>query len=48
MTVKLWCIVFLAGLMVMIGTASVKAQSETKDHLVEYYENCIVRKDLQL
>jgi len=44
MTLKLWCIVFLAGLMVIISTAPVKAQSESKDHLVKYYENCIVKK----
>ena len=44
MTAKVWCIVFLAGLMVITGTAPVKAQSGSNDDLVKYYENCIAKK----
>jgi hypothetical protein len=44
MTAKVWCIVFMAALLVIIGAESVKAQSESKDRLVKYYENCITKK----
>ena len=44
MIAKVWCIVFMASLMVIIGTAPAKAQSESKEHLAKYYESCIVKK----
>jgi hypothetical protein len=44
MTAKVLGIGFLVGLMVIMSTAPVKAQSESKDELVKYYENCIVKK----
>jgi len=44
MTAKVWCIVFMAALLVIIGTDHVKAQSGSKGQLVKYYENCILKK----
>lgn len=44
MTAKVWCIVFMTALLVIIGADHVKAQSGSKDQLVKYYENCIVKK----
>jgi hypothetical protein len=44
MRVKVWCIVFLAGLMVNSSISPLNAQSAPSDDLAKYYENCIVKK----
>ena len=44
MTAKVLCIGFLVGLMAIMSTVSVKSQSESRDELIKYYENIIVKK----
>ena len=44
MKAKVYCIVFLVSYMVIIGTAQVTAQSESKDQLIKFYGECIEKK----
>ena len=44
MRVTVWCIVFMAGLMVNSNISPSSAQSSSSKDLAKYYENCIVKK----
>ena len=44
MVAKVCFIGILAGLIMFIGAAVSKAQSESNDQLAKYYERCIVKK----
>ena len=44
MRVTVWCIVFMAGLMVNSNISPSSAQSSSSKDLAKYYESCIVKK----
>jgi len=44
MNYKRWCVIFLAGIMIPTGAIQVAAQSQSDDHLKDFYEVFIAQK----